>query len=101
MDLDDRYELASRLETQNTKLQSRMRGHFVDDVSLCGSCSRSHITRQTSSNLRQIRCLHIDKVMPHDIAECNSYRTINELSLSQMAEIAVLVESREYKGGYA
>lgn len=98
--LDDRYLMIGRLEIQNQKLQSRMKGHFVDDKSICSTCDRAHITRQASENRRRIYCTRLETVMPDDIAECNKYLGITELSLSQMGEIAMMIDPRDHSGGY-
>lgn len=95
-----RYELADRLEAQVRKLQSRMRGHFTDTLSICTSCKYAHIMRQASKNARVIQCSMAGRQVPEDITECNSYQSVTELSLTQMAEIAVLITPSSTDGGY-
>lgn len=96
----DRYRLADRLETETKRLQGVMRGHFTDQRSLCGSCKYASIKRQASRNARTIYCNDIGTFMPDDIAECTDYAAFGSLSLSQMADIATLIDDRpdRYKG---
>ncbi len=97
---ENRYELADNLERDATKLQSRLRGHFVDDHSLCVSCRWGHVYRQSSKNRRNVYCTTLSKYMPDDVSECSEYQTINQLTLHQMAEIATLIEVNEKKVGF-
>lgn len=96
----DRYELGERLEVETKRLQGVMRGHFVDQRSLCTTCKYASIKRQASRNVRVIRCSVIGQIMPEDIAECTDYAAFGSLSLSQMANIATLIDDRpdRYKG---
>ncbi|MGL5934184.1 MAG: hypothetical protein ACRCZI_01025 [Cetobacterium sp.] len=96
-----RENLVDRLERSTAKLQARMRGHFADDRSICTSCRWATITRQASKNKRVIKCMQLGKIVPGDIIECSDYKTINELGLEQMAEMAVLIDVRgKVEGGY-
>lgn len=98
--LVDRYQLGERLEAESKKLQGVAREHFVDQRSLCSSCKHSTITRQHSRNARRIYCNDFGKVMPEDISECTAYQAFGSLSLSQMADIATLIDDRpdRYRG---
>lgn len=95
-----RERLADQLEAQTKRLRGIMRGHFVDQRSLCGSCKWASITRQASRNTRVIYCNQYSRNMPEDIAECTDYAAFGSLSLSQMADIATLIDDRpdRYKG---
>jgi len=97
---DDRYRLGERLEAETKRLTGIAREHFVDQKSLCTSCKHATITRQHSRNARRIYCNDFDKVMPEDIAECTAYAAFGSLSLSQMADIATLLDDRpdRYRG---
>ena len=99
-DEDMRYRLGNQLDRQTVKLQSRLRGHFVDDATICTSCKHATIFRQKSQNNRQVYCGMLSRYMPTDIDECNEYRTVNDLSLSQMADIAVLIDMNDKKVGF-
>lgn len=96
----DRYQLGERLEAESKKMTGVVREHFVDQRSLCTSCKHSAITRQHSKNARRIYCNDFGKVMPEDIAECTAYAAFGSLSLSQMADIATLIDDRpdRYRG---
>lgn len=97
----DRYELADRLEVAAKKLDGQRLSHFVDTRSLCLSCREAIITRLASRNNRQIRCGALGRVVPDNIVECTAYRNITQLSLSQMVEIAYLIDNRkDRQGGY-
>lgn len=97
---DNRYELGQRLENETKRLTGVTRDHFVDQHSLCSSCTHASIRRQGSRNTRTIHCHEYGKQMPEDIVECTDYRAFGSLSLSQMAEIATLIDDRpdRYRG---
>lgn len=99
MDEDQRWTLGQNLERDTKKLQARMQGHFVDDHSICSSCKNATITRQASKNSRSITCAMLGKV-PLDITECSDYAAIGSLSLTQMSEIAILIDSKEKRVGF-
>lgn len=96
----DRYKLGERLEAENKRVEGVIRESFVDQRSLCTSCKHASIKRQSSKNTRVIYCSEIGKVMPEDISECTDYAAFGSLSLSQMADIATLIDDRpdRYKG---
>ncbi len=96
----NRYELGERLEAETKRITGVMRGHFSDQESLCSSCKYVQITRQHSQNTRRIYCGQLSRYMPEDIAECTDYAAFGSLSLSQMADIATLIDDRpdRYKG---
>lgn len=97
---DGRDKLARTLERNTMKLQSRMKGHFVDDKSICTTCDWATITRQASKNRRVIRCSCISGIMPDDIVECTDYKAKTELSLNQMTGIATLIDIDGRKVGF-
>lgn len=91
----DVEKLTTRIEKAATKLTGTVRANFVDDRSLCGTCKHATIVRRHSKNNRDIRCAIMDyALVPEDIVECSDYENIKTLSLTQMAEIAVLVDPR-------
>jgi len=94
------YTEIEALEAQGKKYTGNQREHWVDNKSICTSCRWAHITRRKSRNIRQIYCNSISKFIPEDISECNEYQKFTELSLEQMAGIAVRIDPRPdgYKG---
>lgn len=68
-------------------------------ASLCFRCANSTIQRRASSFDNTIMCHALGRMMPHDIAECSSYRRPNELSLYEMGQIATLISDREKEPG--
>lgn len=95
----DRYKLADRLEVAARKSQIAgvRRESFVDSPSLCGQCRWAMITRRASRNNRVIECQSISRFVPEDIVECSNFTSQNELSLNQMAEMAILIDNHEPK----
>lgn len=91
----NRYELTERLQEEAKKLEGIRRQQFVDQPSICSHCKYAQITRQASKNYRTIRCSVYGRNMPEDIIECNEYASYMDLSLSQMAEIATLIDPRK------
>jgi hypothetical protein len=79
------------LEKQSYKLVGRKLENWTDGKGICGTCSWATIIRQASRNTRVIRCGQLNQTMPEDVAECNSYSSMTELSLSQMASMATLI----------
>jgi hypothetical protein len=96
----DRERLGDRLEAENKRMVGVQREHFVDQRSLCTSCKYASIMRQSSKNARNIYCNQYSKLMPEDVAECTDYAAFGSLSLSQMADIATLIDDRpdRYRG---
>ena len=68
-------------------------------ASLCYRCANSMIQRRASSFDYTIHCNALMRPVPHDIAECSSYRRPNELSLYEMGQIAILISDREKEPG--
>ncbi len=97
---NDRWLLTEKLEEIAAPLSGK-RGHsFVDDKSLCTSCRHAHVFRRGAANNRTIRCSKIGEV-PSDITECSDYLSMNQLSLGQMTEIAMILDPRDFiKNGY-
>ncbi len=98
--VSEKWELQQRLERIAEPLTGKRKIQFVDDHSICISCRHSIITRRGSQNHRSIRCQMLGPV-PHDLTECSSYLGINELSLGQMVEMAMIIDPRDFmKSGY-
>lgn len=94
-------ELVKSLEKAASKLEGVRREQFVDERSLCGSCQYAQIMRRASKNHRVIHCGVYGKDVPEDIVECSDYKTFMGLSLQQMAQMATLIDPRDYlKEGY-
>lgn len=98
-----RYDMAERLERQAGQLhgvKKKRSLEFIDDKSICHTCSRASIYRRGSKNASVIQCGEFGAV-PNDIEECNRHSAVTELSLDQMAQIAVLLDQRDLlRGGY-
>ena len=99
-DKSDREKLGRQLERSASKLEGQKRDHFVDSRSLCNTCRWATIKRRASQNNRLIRCSEIGEYVHEDITECSAYQNITTLSLSQMAEIATLIDPRNHEAGY-
>ena len=100
MDENERYALGDRLEQGARKLQSRLRGHFVDDKSACLSCKYAQVMRRSSKNNRVIHCGPLGQYVPNDIIECSDYASITSLSMQTMAGIAYIIELDKRKLGF-
>lgn len=97
---DERYRLGQRLEAETKRITGVAREHFVDQRSLCGSCKHATIRRQGSRNTRVIWCTSFSQQVAEDIMECTEYAAFGSLSLSQMADIATIIDDRpdRYQG---
>jgi hypothetical protein len=78
-------------------LTGRRREAFTDSVSLCGTCKWAQSRRRAGKNTLRMDCQMFTGPCPEDINECSEYATITSLSLSQMAEIAILIGGQEGK----
>lgn len=96
----NRYEMGERLEAENKRITGVRRAHFVDQKSLCSSCKYASMRRQESRNARIVHCSVFGKQMPEDVIECTDYAAFGTLSLTQMAEIATIIDDRsdQYRG---
>jgi len=100
-DEDKRYAVYKRIEITARKLEGFRADSFVDTKNLCRTCKHATITRQASKNNRMINCSIVGKNVPDDIVECSDYTNILTLNLSQMSDIAILLNNRaEPAGGY-
>lgn len=97
-----RGKLTNTLEriVKTQKLEGVQTESFVDSRSLCTSCVWATITRRSGRNNRVIRCGEMGMFVPEDISECNNYKNLTTLSLSQMAEMATLIEISEKQVGF-
>lgn len=78
---------------------------FPEIRGLCRTCDNAHITRRQYDEMPSIRCSalsswHRSDGMPHDIMECTEYRKRGQLSLREMADLALLVDARKKGGQY-
>ncbi len=96
----ERYLLADYLEAASEKLQARKSLHFVDDKTVCNTCKNAQIMREGNKNGRVIHCRNLGEYVPTNLLECNTYSSVNELSLMQMSEIAYLIENKDKRVGF-
>lgn len=94
------YDEIENLETSAKKLSGHKVEKWVDTKSICSTCKWATIIRRGSGNSRRIKCADVSEWVPEDLIECSSYQNITQLSLSQMASIAVIIDPRpdKYKG---
>ncbi len=95
---ENRHILAEQLERAAGNLsgkQQRRALQFVDDKTICGTCKSAHLMRRSSQNTLTIYCCYLGGYVPHDLTECSKYRSITDLSLDQMTDIAVLLDQRD------
>lgn len=62
--------------------------------SLCVGCRHSHLYRRRGSPDVSIYCHRLERYVPPDIVECSEFKAVTALSLSQMAEIALVIDPR-------
>jgi len=73
-------------------LTGKRNDNFIDTTSLCSSCKWSQTRRRAGQNTRQMECSVFRGPCPEDINECTEYEPITSLSLSQMTEIAHIID---------
>ncbi len=62
--------------------------------SLCVGCRHCHLYRRRGSPDASIYCHRLERYVPPDIVECSEFKAVTAPSLSQMAEIALVIDPR-------
>lgn len=62
--------------------------------SLCAGCKHSHLYRRQGRQDTAVFCHSLDRYVPPDIVECSEFRSVSALTLSQMREIALAIDTR-------
>lgn len=95
-EIDDpiRSKIATQIEkvAKTQHLTGQRRETFTDSTSLCTTCKWSQSRRRANSNTKRMECSYFAGPCPEDISECSEYATITSLTLSQMAEIAHIID---------
>ena len=97
------YEQVEALEeaAKNFKEYAPTNRYAKKFTGLCFHCKWSTILRTTRMNEPVIKCSELGARVPHDIIECNSYKKVTDMGLQTMAEMAWLIDPRDYlKDGY-
>lgn len=94
-----RAKVADEIEktAKRQHLEGVRRDSFVDSASLCNHCKWAQIRRRASKNERRMECSVFSGPCPDDIQECTEYAGHASLSLAQMADIAIIIDSGERK----
>ena len=85
-------------------LSSQGRHKFPEITGLCRTCRNAHITRTQYSEVPTVICEALigeNYRVPLDIMECSSYDKKGRMSLDDMTEIALLVDPKRVKAGFA
>lgn len=101
----NRWDLADKLEQMAGNLAGKSgqrKGlEFVNDNNICGTCRHAHMMRREAQNVMMTYCQELSQLVPHDLIHCNKYRNITQLDLSQMSQMAVILDPRDLlKQGY-
>lgn len=67
---------------------------------LCERCKDGHIHIRKYRDEMTVYCQKIEKVVPNDIEECNSYIPLGRVSLWDLSKLATLIEPPRDKGGH-
>ena len=94
------YAQIDILESEGKRYTGKRIDTWQDGKGICATCKHGMLLRQASKNERKIYCHTLSQCVPDDISECSSYGNFTQLSLSQMGEIATLIDPRpdRYKG---
>lgn len=68
--------------------------------SLCSRCRSGTVMRRKGNLDVSVFCHAMHRYVPADIEECSNYIGKKELHLTEMAEIAFLIDARPDLGGY-
>ena len=63
--------------------------------SLCDRCDHGHIYRRRGAGDVAVYCRSLRTQVPPDIAECSAFRAATALTLSDMMEIALMIDPRD------
>lgn len=92
--------LFSKLDQAARQVDGQLRRHFTDARSLCTTCTNRMILRRHSATERVILCLAINRRVPDDISDCSLYRSVLQMSLVQMSELAWPINISDHHQGY-
>jgi hypothetical protein len=67
---------------------------------LCERCKDGHIHIRKYRNEMVVFCRNIERVVPDDIDECNSYIPLGRVSLWDLSKLATLIEKPKNDGGH-
>ena len=94
------YDLECELERKPLVLKGVGDAPKPKGASLCFRCTHSFIYRRKANEFNvTIICRSIDQTMPHDIIECSGFGEQNRLDLSDMAQMARLIDDRKVSQG--
>ena len=85
-------------------LGAQGRHKFPEVKGLCRTCAHAHITRSQYSEVPTVICealISENHRVPLDIVECSSYAKRGQMSLDDMGEIALFVDPKRVKAGFA
>ena len=101
---EQQKDLEKAAQTGHRLVAQDGRQRFPEITGLCRTCMHAHITRTRYSEVPTVICealMNQNYRVPLDIMECSSYTRRGRLSLDDMTEIALLVDPKRVKAGFA
>ena len=97
-------DLERAASTGHRLLASTGRHLFPEITGLCRTCAHAHITRTRYSEVPTVICEALISEahrVPLDIVECSNYARRGQMTLDDMGEIALFVDPKRVKAGFA
>src|SRR5712691_6528783 len=70
---------------------------------ICGRCVEGIVTKRGSPDSQhstvQVYCKRMEKKVPHDIMECSVFWDVKDMSLTDLAQMALIIDPRESPPG--
>ncbi len=100
---EDREDLVDKLTTTSRFLDVPPQGRFPQVRGICRTCSKAWIWKRQYDEYPAVYCqlsYEYPRVMPLDVSDCTEYDKRGDPSLRELAEMAVLVDTRKKPGQY-
>ena len=85
------YAEAERIEVAARNLEER----GLDTNVLCARCQNGQVVRRRGKMDLNVWCQAMRRLVPTDIVECNKFDDAKAMDLSEMNQIAILVDKRK------
>ena len=93
--------LAAR--AQSRAYEENNRAQFSEVTGLCRTCKNALIRRRQYSEMPSVICKEVWEqahVVPLDITECSGYERTGAMSLNDMHQLGLIIDSRKKGGQY-
>jgi hypothetical protein len=99
----NRDDIVDRITTVSRRMDAPTASLFPQVTGICRTCSKAWIWKRQYEEYPNVYCMvqyDTARVMPLDVSDCTEYERRGELSLRELADMAVLVDTRKKPGQY-